>query len=137
MEPKSAKSRRTLALPQITLEALEVQRGKQVANKLKAGTKWQESALVFTSRYGTPLNRHNVSRDFKSLLKRFGLTTQRFHDLRHSCATLLLARGVQMKDIQEVLGHSQIGLTMDTYSHFTEAGKQNAANQMDQLFAAS
>ena len=133
VEPKSARSRRSLALAGVVVEALRVRRSIQVADKLRAGARWHESDLVFTSRHGTPLNRHNVTRDFQALLKRNGLPRQRFHDLRHACASLLLAQNVQPRDLMEILGHSQISLTMNTYSHVMPAALKEAANRMDSI----
>ena len=63
---------------------------------------------MFTTARGTPLNRHNVTKEFQNLLEQVGLPRQRFHDLRHTCASLLLAQNVQARDVMEVLGHSQI-----------------------------
>ena len=133
VEPKSAKGRRTLALPDIVVEALQNHRGQQVAEKLRAGANWTDSDLVFTSRYGTPLNRHKVTRDFKALLKVAGLPQQRFHDLRHTAASLMLTQNVQPRDLMEILGHSQISLTMNTYSHVMPAAMSAAAERMNSL----
>ena len=85
----------------------------------RAGPLWRENGLIFATESGTPLNRHNLgSRSFKPLLKRAGLPlSTRFHDLRHTCATLLLVQGVHPKVVQELLGHSNVGITLDTYSH--------------------
>ncbi|MDP7201217.1 MAG: tyrosine-type recombinase/integrase [Dehalococcoidia bacterium] len=134
-EPKSAKGRRTLVLPGIVVDPLLVHRGKQVADKLRAGSRWHDSDLVFTSRYGTPINRHNLTRDFQALLKRVGLPRQRFHDLRHTAASLLLAQNVQPRDLMEILGHSQISLTMNTYGHVMPAALLDAANRMDAILS--
>jgi integrase len=135
VEPKSAKSRRTLALPEIVIEALWVRRGNQVADQLRAGARWQESDLVFTSGNGTPINRYNLTRDFQALLKRSCLPKQRFHDLRHTAASLLLAQNVQPRDLMEILGHSQISLTMNTYSHVMPTALREAATRMDSILA--
>ena len=91
--------------------------------------------LVFTTRAGTPINRHNFTRDFQALLRREDLPKLRFHDLRHTAASLLLAQNVQPRDIMEVLGHSQIGLTMNLYSHVMKPALQNAADRMDSILA--
>lgn len=136
LEPKSARSRRTLVLPGLAAEALHVHKGTQVVEKRRAGARWHESDLVFASSIGTPLNRHNVTRDFQALIKRAGLPRQRFHDLRHACASLLLAQNVQPRDIMEILGHSQISLTMNLYSHVMLPAKQEAASKMDAIFAS-
>ncbi len=79
--------------------------------------KWQESDLVFTTPTGRPLDGTVVTHQFHRHLARTGLAQRRFHDLRHSCATLLLVQGVSPRVVMDVLGHSQIGLTMNTYAH--------------------
>ena len=96
-----------------------------------AGSRWVESGLVFTTRRGKPLDASNVTKAFHELLARAGLPRIRIHDLRHTAATLLLAQGVSPRVIMEVLGHSQISLTMDTYSHVLPALQREAAEQMD------
>jgi integrase len=79
---------------------------------------WKNQGLVFASESGTLINPTNLrQRSFASLLKRAGLSKIRFHDLRHTCATLLLGRGVHVKFVQELLGHANITITLDTYSH--------------------
>ena len=133
MLPKTAKSRRTLALPRIAMESLQAHRGNQLADRLRAGPRWHESDLVFTSGSGKPLSRHNVTRDFQALLKRAGLPRQRFHDLRHTAASLLLARDVGMRTVMEMLGHSQISLTANTYAHVMPPAKRDAAMQIDSI----
>jgi integrase len=88
---------------------------------------------VFTTDSGRPLDGTNVTRAFQRLLKRSGLPKKRFYDLRHSCATLLLVQGVPARVVMEILGHSQIGLTMNTYTHVvSELGRQ-AASGMQQF----
>jgi integrase len=82
---------------------------------------------------GTPLDRHNLcQRSFKPLLKKAGLPGIRFHDLRHTCATLLLTRGVHPKIVQDLLGHSTIAITLDTYSHVLPGMGDAAAGAMDE-----
>ncbi|HCF99021.1 MAG TPA: hypothetical protein DEV93_00590 [Chloroflexi bacterium] len=93
-------------------------RGKTVpTGKLVAGSRWKDTGLVFTTPIGTPLDGSNVTKSFQKLLARAGLPKRRFHDLRHSCATLLLVQNVAPRVVMEILGHSQISLTMNTYSH--------------------
>lgn len=116
-EPKSARSRRVVALGMETLGVLRAQRDRVAELRLLAGSRWQEQDLLFPSTVGTPVGARNLVRHFVSVLAKTGLPHVRFHDLRHTSATLLLAEGVHPKLVQERLGHSQIGLTMDTYSH--------------------
>jgi integrase len=128
-ELKTAKSRRTLPLPDVLIPALREQRKRQRDAALLAGGRWQGNAqnLVFTSKIGTPLDARNVVRRFKALLVKAGLRDQRFHDLRHACASLLLAQGIPARVVMEILGHSQISLTLNTYSHVTQAVTREAA----------
>jgi integrase len=91
---------------------------------------------VFTSTIGTPLDERNARGAFHELLKAAKLPKTRIHDLRHTCATLLLAQGVHPKVVQEILGHSQISLTLDTYSHVLPHVNEEAAQQMDAVLRA-
>ncbi|MBI4491372.1 MAG: site-specific integrase [Chloroflexi bacterium] len=133
VEPKTEKSRRTLALPAFAIDALRAHRVRQLEERLAAGSLWQEQGFVFTTSVGTPLDARNVVRYFQAHLARAGLPHKRFHDLRHSCASLLLAQGEQLRDIMELLGHSQISLTADLYAHVLEASKRRTAARMDAL----
>jgi integrase len=135
-EPKSDKARRSVTLPPLTVTALKRHRTQQKREQLKAGAAWKPSGLVFTSSIGTPLDDRNVRRAFHDLLTAAKLPTIRIHDLRHTCATLLLAQGVHPKVVQEILGHSQISLTLDTYSHVLPHVGQEAAQQMHELLRA-
>jgi integrase len=91
---------------------------------------------VFTSSVGTPVNTRNLTRSYKSLLRKARLSPEiRFHDLRHSCASLLLAQGVSPRTIMETLGHSQIGLTLNTYAHVVPSLQRDAADVMDRLLS--
>jgi integrase len=131
-EPKNA-SRRTIDLPKRTLEALRSHRKRQVEEQLKAGEKWEENGLVFASSKGTPLDAQNiVNRYFKPLLRRTGLPDIRWHDLRHTCATLLLGRGVHPKMVQHLLGHGSIQLTLDRYSHWVPSMGRATAEGMEE-----
>nr|MBA2692081.1 site-specific integrase [Rubrobacter sp.] len=87
--------------------------------------------LVFPSSVGTPLTGRNISRDFEATLARAGLPAIRFHDLRHTCATLLLRQGVNPKYVQELLGHADIALTLNVYSHVLPDMGDAAAEAMD------
>ncbi len=131
-EPKNA-SRRTIDLPQRALEALRSHRKRQVEEQLRSGSKWRENGLVFATGKGTPLDAQNVvNRHFKSLLKHAGLPPIRWHDLRHTCATLLLGRGVHPKLVQHLLGHASITMTLDRYSHWIPSMGRHAAEGMDE-----
>ena len=131
-EPKNA-SRRTIDLPQRALEALKSYRKRQLEEQLRAGTKWQDNNLIFASGKGTPLDAQNiVNRYFKPLLHRADLPEIRWHDLRHTCATLLLSRGTHPKMVQHLLGHGSIQLTLDRYSHWIPSMARATAEGMDE-----
>lgn len=133
-EPKSRAGRRTIGLPEIIADGLRSHRKNQLEEKMRARSKWQEHGFIFTSDIGTPLNSDNISkRSFKPLLKRAGLPDFRFHDLRISSGTFLALRGVHPKTAQEILGHSDIRLTMSVYTAVLPELKQNAAREMNDL----
>ena len=134
--PKSKCSRRSVPMPAVVTAALKTHRVRQLEERMVAGRRWVESGLVFTTRRGTPLDSSNVTKAFHELLATAGLPRIRIHDLRHTAATLLLAQGVSPRDIMEILGHSQISLTMDTYSHVLPALQREAAEQMDAVLGA-
>jgi integrase len=96
---------------------------------------YKDYGLVFSTSVGTPVNPENlVNRSFKPLLKKAKLPEIRFHNLRHTCATLLLSRGVHPKLVQELLGHATIAMTLDTYSHYLPSmGDQTAEAMGDVL----
>ncbi len=137
-ELKTAKSRRTLPLPAALVPALRAHRKRQVADELCAGERWKngEHGLVFTTTIGTPLDAKNVLSRLQAITERAGLPRQRFHDLRHACASLLLAQGVSPRVVMETLGHSQISLTMNTYAHVMPAMQREAADRMDAFLNA-
>jgi integrase len=131
-EPKTDRSRRTVAMPEAVIRPLKIHRARQSQDRLAAGSRWVDFDLVFTTRKGTPLGARDVVLDFKAVLKDAKLpSTIRFHDLRHSAASLLLAQGVQMRVVMELLGHSTIKLTADTYSHVFPEVMRDAAKAMD------
>jgi integrase len=131
VEPKSATSRRTVPLPQVAVTALRTHQLHQKQEARWGGRKWHDTGHVFTNKIGKPLEQGMVWREFKALLKMAELRDQRFHDLRHCCASLLLAQGVSARTVMETLGHSQVGLTLNTYSHVMPALQQDAADRID------
>jgi integrase len=132
-EPKTQKSRRSVLVAPFALEALKEHRIRQLETKLKAGSNWQEHDYVFCTLHGTHLNPNHIVDEFKKLLKQAGLPNIRFHDLRHSAATLLLSLGVHPKVVQELLGHTQIGITMDVYSHVLPGMQQDAMGKLNEV----
>ncbi len=134
--PKTKQSRRTGALPSVVVEALRRHRNRQRQEKLLAGTRWRETGLVFTTSIGTGIDAGYVWRHFQRTLKAAGLRRMRFHDLRHSCASLLIAQGIHPKVLQATLGHATIGITMDTYGHLFSDAQRDAAVKMDAALSA-
>ena len=132
-EPKTDKGRRSIALPSLAAEALRQHRLRQTEAKLKAGPDWQDRDYVFCTSIGTHLNpTRDVLDALKSLLEQAGLPDIRFHDLRHSCATMLVGMNVHPKIVQEILGHSQISMTMDIYSHILPTMQEEAMHKIDE-----
>lgn len=116
-EPKTAKGKRNIILPQFAIDVLKRHRAVQLEKRLKIGAAWVDRDLVFPDNDGDFLISSTLLGRFYKLLKEIGLPRIRFHDLRHSAATLFLSMGVPMKVIQELLGHSSITITADIYSH--------------------
>ena len=133
VEPKTRLSLRNIALPPMVVAALRAHRSRQLQERLWAGSRWQEHDYVFASTIGTPLDGTNVTHRLQAILLTAGLPRQRFHDLRHACASLLLALGVHPRVVMETLGHSQISLTMNTYGHVLPSLQRDAADRMDRL----
>jgi integrase len=129
-EPKSAAGKRKITLPALAVAVLKEHRVAQLEARLKAGAAWEETGLVFTTATGRPIHPRNVNRALESVLKRAGLPRIRFHDLRHSHATLLLMLGENPRVVQERLGHSQITLTLQTYSHVLPDLQAGAARKI-------
>ncbi len=132
-EPKSAAGRRVVALGSAMLEKLREHRERQEQERLFAGERWQEHDLIFPTAIGTPKGAGDLRAEFKRLLQKAGLPDVRFHDLRHTAATLMLQHGVHPKVAQERLGHSSIRLTLDTYSHVLPSLQEDAAEKLDTL----
>jgi integrase len=134
VEPKTHTSRRSVVLPQLAVRALREHRKRQNRERLRLGEAWQEHGLVFASSIGTPIEPRNINRRWDELRVRVGLDWLRLHDLRHACATFLLAAGVPSRTIMEVLGHSEIGVTMNVYAHVLPELRQEAADAIDHVF---
>jgi integrase len=122
-----------LDLPQSVVKAITEHQRRQVVERLTAGVHWDEHGLVFPTAIGTPLEARSVLRDFRQVIRKGALPAIRFHDLRHSCATMLLVQGVPARVVMEILGHSDISLTMNTYSHVIPGLRQDAAGRMEEL----
>ncbi|MGW6138948.1 site-specific integrase [Streptomyces sp. NPDC055140] len=126
--PKTQRSARRVALPPECVTALRAQRAQQIADRKAAGNNWKGTGhgLVFTTKNGTPIEPRNLNRSFEALSVRAGIRKVRFHDLRHTCASLLHEQGADARMIMEVLGHSSIRVTMDIYT-FVRLDAQRSA----------
>ncbi|WP_329463881.1 tyrosine-type recombinase/integrase [Streptomyces sp. NBC_01431] len=131
-ETKGRRSR-ALPLPAMCVAPLRWHRMRQAAAREGAGAAWQESGYVFTTRTGRPVEPRNVHRSFVRVSETAGLRVVRLHDARHGCATLLTAAGVAPRVVMEILGHSQISLTMDVYTHVVQDTQREAISHMDRL----
>jgi integrase len=130
--PKRDKTR-VVKLARKAVEALRGHRKRQNEERLRAGALWLDADLVFATTRGTPLDVGNLTYgSFRPLLERAGLRRIRFHDLRHTCATVLLSKGTHPKIVQEMLGHANISQTMDTYSHVLPDMQDRAVAAMDE-----
>jgi integrase len=134
---KTRSSRRQVLLVRVAVEALRRHLANQREERRQLGLPWDEQGLVFPNTVGRPLHSSNfLQRSFYPLLEQAGLPRIRFHDLRHSAATLLLGLGIHPKIVSEMLGHSQIGITLDLYSHVTATMQQEAVRAFDGLFGS-
>lgn len=134
-EPKTARSRRSVKLSPTLVQALQAHKKRQAAQRLKAGATYQNLDLVFAGEGGLPLHASNLTRrHFKPILEKAGLpSTFRLYDPRHTCATLLLAAGENPKVVSELLGHSTVRLTLDTYSHVLPDMQKGAVEKMEAM----
>jgi integrase len=132
-EPKSARSRRNVALDVETVQVLRTWRAAQLRERLEWGSAWTDSGLVFTREDGVGLHPDRITKLFNLYVGRSGLRRIRLHDLRHTHATLALHAGVHPKVVSERLGHSSISLTLDTYSHAIPALQAEAAQAVAAL----
>jgi integrase len=141
---------RPLVLPPVAVEALRRHRERQAEERLLADDRWQEHGLVFPSSRGTPLQPRNLLRHFQETIARINKAREEearragaappaplprwtFHELRHTAASLMLAQGIPLKVVQEILGHRQLSLTADTYSHLYDSAREDAAVRIDGL----
>jgi integrase len=132
-EPKNA-SRRAVGLPPRAVRALREHRKRQIEEKLQASSEWPENGLVFTNSKGKPFEAQNVvNRSFKPLLERAGLPPIRFHDLRHSCLSLLASRGEPIRDLQALAGHATAAFTLQRYTHHYDSSARRTADTMGEI----
>ncbi|MEW1690875.1 tyrosine-type recombinase/integrase [Streptomyces sp. NPDC091265] len=131
----STKNRRTRAIPVplMCVAPLRWQRLRQAAQRRAAGLAWHHSDYVFTTRTGRTIEPRNISRSFERITEDAGLRRIRLHDARHGCATILFAAGVPARVVMEILGHSQIAVTMNIYTHVSDDHRREAMGHMDRL----
>jgi integrase len=139
VEPKTATSRRSTKLPTITMEALRQHRLRQNEERLALGPAWADLDLVFPNSIGKPMDGvHLLRREFLPLLQRAGLARIRFHDLRHTAATLLLGqRRASVNAVSRMLGHAGAAITVGIYGHVTSDQERQPAEAMDALFGST
>jgi integrase len=126
-EPKTASSRRSISISEALGAALVRQEMRQSVARMSAGGKWQESGYVITTSIGTPVASTNLRRIYLAYLEEIGVRYIRFHDIRHSVATMALNQGVPMEQVSEVMGHSRIETTKGIYAPFVQRSSENFA----------
>jgi integrase len=134
--PKTTSGRRSIALPRSTVESLKVHRIRQVEGRLKAEV-YKDEDLVFADSIGEPLHPNSVAYRFNRLIAKARLPRIRFHDLRHTAATLMLANNIHPKIVQERLGHADVSMTLNRYSHVTMDMQREAADRLDNLIGGA
>jgi integrase len=134
-EPKTETSKRKILLPQFALETLLRHRDLQRDMREKADSRWIEQDIVFSNRTGSFISVQHLRRAFREMLRKADLPIIRFHDLRHSAATILVGMGVHMKQIQNLLGHSSITITMDRYAKALPSMQREMMKQVDEVFS--
>jgi integrase len=133
---KTQNSYRTVKIPDSAIDVLKSHQEFQNVLKEKAGMIWEESGLIFCNEIGKPLDPSGVYHNFKRLIKRLGFNDNRFHDLRHTFATISLQNGVDIKTIQESLGHSNAAFTLQVYGHVSKQMQNTAAKKIDDFMIA-
>lgn len=136
-DTKTARSRRAVNLPDELVATLQSHRARQAAERLALGPAWTESGHVFTSTVGTPIDPRNLYREFRQICEASGLGRWHPHELRHSAASLMLAQGVKLQVVSEVLGHSSIRMTADVYGHVLAPDRRSAAAAMGEVLWGS
>jgi integrase len=132
-QPKSAKSRRTIALSPSAVLVLKEHKEKQALERAMLGIPLKDDDLVFSTLEGKPLRPNTITRAWTMLAARAGVKVIRFHDARHTHASIMLKQGIHPKIVQERLGHASISMTLDTYSHVAPGLQQAAAESFDTL----
>jgi integrase len=135
-EPKTKKSRRTIRLTPGAVQALRAHLFRQLEEMERAGSLYEPGGLIFATEMGTIINPSNLrNRSLKPLLRRAELRPIRFHDLRHTCATLLLGKDINPKIVSEMLGHASVRITLDIYSHLLPDMQEKAAKALEDVLS--
>ncbi|MFJ5589520.1 site-specific integrase [Streptomyces noursei] len=124
---------RVIPVPLMCVAPLRWQRLRQAGQRSVLGGEWHDSGLVFTTRSGRPIEPRNLYRSFQRISASASLPPVRLHDTRHGCASLLFAAGVAPRTVMEILGHSQIAVTMNVYTHVSDDTRREAMSHMDRL----
>ena len=132
-EPKTARSRRAVNLPAPLFDLLRAHKRRQKNAQAALGTAWIDTGFVFTSEIGTPFDPRNLNRTFQGVCRSAGMGRWHPHELRHSAASLMLAQGVPIQVVADVLGHASIRMTADVYGHILAPDRQAAADAMGSL----
>ena len=132
-EPKTKSGRRTIQLGENMLQTLREHINDQRLDRMAAGRRWKENDLIFPSTIGTPLDLRNLLRDFKETLEKVGLPEIRFHDLRHTAASIMLKHNIPVLTVSRILGHSKPSVTLDVYGHLIPGMQSIAAKIMDEV----
>ena len=133
VSPKTKSGKRTISLGENTIQKLQEHYGKQLNQMKKFGDKWQENNLIFPSAVGTPMSQRNLYKKFKAVINQAGMRNIRFHDLRHTAASLMLNHGIPALIVAKRLGHSKVSVTLDTYGHLLPGMQQETADFIDDL----
>jgi integrase len=135
--PKTVNGRRTIALPTICVRSLREHKLRQAREHLAAGPHWSDTGFVFVTPIGTPIDPRNLTREFHKICGNAGLPRLRFHALRHSAATIMLAQGVPLEVISKTLGHGGYAITADIYAKVRDDLQRTAATAIDDAFRKS
>jgi integrase len=133
VDTKTSTSRRSVNLPQGIVGMLETRREQQLEEAINLGQEWINNGYIFTTKLGTPLDPRNLLREFKGICEAAGLGDWHIHELRHSAASLMLAQGVKIQVVSDILGHASIRMTADVYGHILAPDRQAAAETMNGL----
>jgi integrase len=135
VRPKTEDSARTIPLPPLCINALREHRRQQFTDRADAWPDWQENGLIFPTRIGTPMEPDNLRRSWGRIRTAAGMTGTRFHDMRHTCVSLLLHLGVAPDMVREIVGHSDIEVTMTIYAHTSLDEKRKALGKLGDVLA--